>query len=208
MAAALAGCGAVHPTPVRRDTTVRLTPKLTRTLDSTFRAQVNESGIPGASAAIIFPDGREWSLAVGAARLEPRVPMTTGTAFPFDSVSKMATAALALRLTEDGRLDLDDPVLQWYPGWHGDRAATVRDLLGHTSGARDISDAAFARIELSGRRLSVGTAIRAAPRPGARTTDAKYSNTGFEIAAQDPRPRRTSAARARNAPAGLRRGRR
>src|SRR5690348_10799275 len=149
IAAMLAGCGAVHPKPPGRDATVHLTPKLTRTLDATLRTQVNVAGIPGASAAIIFPDGREWKLAVGAARLQPRVTMTPATAFPFDDVSKLAVAALALRLAEDGSLNLDERVLRWYPRWRGDPAATVRDLLGHTSGARDISNATFARILLS-----------------------------------------------------------
>ncbi len=182
LVAALTGCGAAHPRPAGGGATLRLTPKLARTLDATLRTQVSDAGIPGASAAIVFPDGREWSLAVGTARLKPRVAMMTRTAFPFDSVSKMATAALALRLAEDGRLDLHDPVVRWYPEWRGDPAATVDDLLGHTSGARDISDIAFSRIQFSGRRLSVNTSLRAAPRPGARTTEAEYSNTGFEIA--------------------------
>ena len=166
------------------------------------------AGIPGASAAIVFPNGREWSLAVGAARLKPRVAMMTRTAFPFDSVSKMATAALALRLAEDGRLDLHDPVVRWYPGWRGDPAATVDDLLGHTSGARDISDVAFSRIQLSGRRLSVNTTLRASPRPGARTTVAEYSNTGFEIAGKILARAARGAARACHAPACPRRARR
>jgi len=179
---ALAGCGAAHARPAGHGATLRLTPKLARTLDATLRSQVSQAGVPGASAAIVFPDGREWSLALGAAQLKPRVAMTTRTSFPFDSVSKMATAALALRLAEDGRLALDDPVAHWYPTWRGDPAATVRDLLGHTSGAGDITGARFDRLQFSQRRLSVGEGLRTLPRPGPRTTEAAYSNAGFEIA--------------------------
>ena len=61
--------------------------------------------------------------------------MTTRTAMLFDSVTKIATAALALRLAEQGKLRLDDPISRAYPAWDGDPAATLRDLLGHTSGA-------------------------------------------------------------------------
>src|SRR5205823_6501558 len=47
---------------------------------------------------------------------------------------KPATATLARRLGEQGRLALDEPILRWYPAWRGDPAASVRDLLGHTAG--------------------------------------------------------------------------
>jgi D-alanyl-D-alanine carboxypeptidase len=151
-------------------------------LTAEFRREVTVAGIAGASAAIVFPDGREWSLAVGAAELKPRVAMTTRTSFHFDSVTKMATAALALRLAEQGRLGLDDPIIRWYPAWRGERSVTVRDLLGHTAGAKDPTDAALARLDRRGRPLTVRAYIGAAARPGPGTTQAEYSNIGFVIA--------------------------
>lgn len=180
---AVAGCGGGH----HRDSAAHtggptLTDALARTLDAQFRREVTLAGIPGASAAIVFPDGREWSRAVGAAELEPRVAMTTRTSFHFASVTKMATAALALRLAEQGRLGLDDPIIRWYPAWRGVRSATVRDLLGHTAGTKDFTDAALARLDRRGRALTVGAYIDAAPRPGPRTTQAEYSDVGFVIA--------------------------
>ena len=90
--------------------------------------------MPGATAAVVFADGREWSGAAGDAVLHPRRSMTTATAIPFDSITKIVTASTAMRLVEQGRLRLDDPVRRWYPAWRGDPEATVRDLLGHTSG--------------------------------------------------------------------------
>ncbi len=179
----LAGCGGGHP----RESAAhaggpRLTNALARSLDAQFRREVTLAGIPGASAAIVFPDGREWSRAVGAAELKPRVAMTTRTSFSFASVTKMAMAALALRLAEQGRLSLDDPIIRWYPAWRGDRSATVRDLLGHTAGTKDPSNAAMARLDRRGGPFTVRTFIRAAPRPGPRTTQAEYSDVGFAIA--------------------------
>jgi D-alanyl-D-alanine carboxypeptidase len=179
---ALAGCGGGHRESAAHAGGPRLTDALARTLDAKFRRDVTLAGIPGASAAIVFPDGREWSRAVGAAELTPRVAMTTDTSFHFASVTKMATAALALRLAEQGRLGLDDPIVRWYPAWRGDRAATVRDLLGHTAGARDLTPAASSRLERSGRHLTGREYLGAAPRPGPRTTEAEYSDVGFVIA--------------------------
>jgi D-alanyl-D-alanine carboxypeptidase len=112
-----------------------------RTLDAQLRAGLRQTSIAGVSAAIVFPDGREWSGAAGAAILRPRTPTTTRTAIAFDSVTKVATAALAMRLVEAGRLRLDDPIRRWYAGWRGDPKATIRDLLGHTSGLGDPDDA-------------------------------------------------------------------
>jgi D-alanyl-D-alanine carboxypeptidase len=179
---ALAGCGGGQRQSAAHAGGPTLTGALARTLDAEFRREVTVAGIAGASAAIVFPDGREWSLAVGAAELKPRVAMTTRTSFHFDSVTKMATAALALRLAEQGRLGLDDPIIRWYPAWRGERSVTVRDLLGHTAGAKDPTDAALARLDRRGRPLTVRAYIGAAARPGPRTTQAEYSNIGFVIA--------------------------
>jgi D-alanyl-D-alanine carboxypeptidase len=180
---AVAGCGGGdHRESAARAGGPTLTNALARTLDAQFRREVTEAGIPGASAAIVFPDGREWSRAVGAAELEPRVAMTTRTSVHFFSVTKMATAALAPRLVEQGQLGLDDQIIHWYPAWRGDRSATVRDLLGHTAGTKDLTAAAEARLARRGRPVTVRAFIRAAPRPGPRTTQAEYSNVGFMIA--------------------------
>ena len=115
----------------------RLTAAVARELDARLRESVADAGIPGASAAIVFRDGRMWRGAAGDAVVKPKRAMTPATSLPFDSVTKVATAVLAMRLVEQGRLRLDDPIRRWYPSWRGDRRATVRDLLGHTAGIRD-----------------------------------------------------------------------
>jgi D-alanyl-D-alanine carboxypeptidase len=161
----------------------RLTPRAARTLDAELRESFAVSGVPGVSAAIVFPDGREWSGASGAAVLEAKQPMTARTSLPVDSVTKLATAALALRLAERGRLRLDDPIGRWYPRWRGDPRATVRDLLGHTAGTRDPGDRFFRRIIGHPRAPATPRMLIAASRPpGPRTREATYSNTGFAIA--------------------------
>jgi D-alanyl-D-alanine carboxypeptidase len=159
----------------------RLTAGTAQNLDARLREKVKDTGVPGASAAVVFPDGRIWRGAAGVAVMAPKRLMTPQTSLPFASATKIATAALAMRLVEQGELRLDDPIGRWYPTWRGDAKATVRDLLGHTAGVGDPPDAFFARL---GPR-SVPTArqhIAATARPGPRTTDAEYSNSGFMIA--------------------------
>ena len=137
----------------------------------------------------------EWSRAVGAAELKPRVAMTTRTSFHFASVTKMATAALALRLAERERLGLDDPIIRWYPAWRGDRAATVRDLLGHTAGTKDPTDAALTRLDRHARPLTVRAYIGAAPRPGPLTRLGGIFRRRLRDRGHHPRPRRPRTAR-------------
>mgnify|MGYP000911230379 CR=1 FL=1 len=76
-------------------------------------------------------DGR-LSADASAALLEP------DDLFDLASLTKvMATTAVALRLSEEGRLHLEDAVGAWVPAWHRRRdrsSVTIVDLLAHQSG--------------------------------------------------------------------------
>jgi D-alanyl-D-alanine carboxypeptidase len=178
-----AGCGGTtRRAPPKARQGPQLTPQLARALGADLRSVYADSDIAGVSAAIVFPDGREWSDATGLAVVHPRQPMTPRTSLPFDSVTKMATAALALRYAEEGRLRLDDPIARWYPAWNGDPRATVRDLLGHVSGAHDARDSFYFRVGTHPEAsVTARQMIAATPRPGPRTHETAYSNTGFVI---------------------------
>jgi CubicO group peptidase (beta-lactamase class C family) len=150
----------------------RLTAAVAGALDAELSEKVEDSGVPGASAAVVFPDGRVWSGAAGVAVVKPARQMTSSTSLPFASITKLAVAALAMRLGEQGRLRLDDPIVRWYPAWRGDRRATVRDLLGHTAGIGEPPDAYFGRFAL-GDAPTPRQYIAATPKPGPRTTEAE-----------------------------------
>jgi D-alanyl-D-alanine carboxypeptidase len=159
----------------------RLTARVERELVAALREKVEDTSVPGASAAVVFGDGRVWSGSAGVAKLKPRRPMTPQTSVPFASITKIATAALAMRLVEQHRLGLEDPIIKWYPAWRGDRDASVRDLLGHTAGIGEPPDAFFGRFA-RGHAPTPRQYIAATPKPGARTTDVVYSNSGYMIA--------------------------
>lgn len=73
-------------------------------------------------------------LAVG--ENEPGVPLTSDTILPWLSAGKPITALAIMQLVEEGRLDLDRPVMQLIPefGQGGKEAITVLHLLTHTAG--------------------------------------------------------------------------
>ncbi len=65
--------------------------------------------------------------------------------FRLGSLTKQFTAALILKLAEEGKLTLDDTLHQWLPGLGVpyDTQITIRMLLNHTSGVADYATANF-----------------------------------------------------------------
>ena len=93
--------------------------------------------LPGVSVTILWPDGREWTGTAGVADVTDKRPITPQTAFALASISKTYTAANALKLVEEGHLNLDDRAARYLPEFKLDPRITVRMLLDHTSGLRD-----------------------------------------------------------------------
>jgi D-alanyl-D-alanine carboxypeptidase len=100
-------------------------------------------GFPGATVAFVLPNGDVGDLAVGMANQETREVMTPAHRMPYASIGKSLTASIALILAGEGRLDLDEPIVDlpyeipwWYRLPNAD-TLTVRHLLTHTSGLPD-----------------------------------------------------------------------
>lgn len=96
------------------------------------------------SGAILFASGKDVLVrdAFGFADRERRIPNTVQTRFRTASVTKMFTAVAVLRLVQDRRISLDDPI-----GEHVREIAneplgrgTVHQYLTHTAGAGDLFD--------------------------------------------------------------------
>src|SRR5215217_1410550 len=88
-----------------------------------------------------------------------------------------------MRLVEQRRLRLDDPIRRWWPAWRGDPEATVRDLLGRTSRMKDPPEAFFIRVFDHSRVTPTRRQfVAGAGKPGPRTEEAEYSDAGFVLA--------------------------
>ena len=71
----------------------------------------------------------------GLADVEARTPITPDTVFRLGSITKQFTSAAILKLVEQGKVSLDDPLTKYLPGYPAPGGtATVRQLLNHTSG--------------------------------------------------------------------------
>ena len=97
--------------------------------------------VPGLSIAVIRNYQVEWAKAYGWADTTARTLVTTNTLFSAGSISKLATAAAALALVQQGKLSLDAPINTYLKSWHladndftRKRPVSLRLLLAHQGG--------------------------------------------------------------------------
>ena len=107
--------------------------------DAAVRA-LADSMTPGLAVALVRHGRIAWAAGYGVADQATGEPVTPATRFQAASVSKPVTAWGVLRLVEQGRIDLDEPVVgrlrRWCPPPSPFKSdgITVRRLLSHTAG--------------------------------------------------------------------------
>jgi CubicO group peptidase (beta-lactamase class C family) len=69
--------------------------------------------VPGVSIAIVQKGQVAWAQGFGVRDVRDRKPVTTGTAFEAASMSKPILALIAVQLAQEGRLDLDTPLVAY-----------------------------------------------------------------------------------------------
>jgi CubicO group peptidase (beta-lactamase class C family) len=125
-------------------TMASLTPAAAQTfadVDRAALAGIREGLYPGAVVVIGRRDSILYARGYGHFTWNPasRVPDPDSTLWDIASITKVvATAASAMRLVEQDRLDLDAPVRRYLPRFSGGlkNKVTVRMLLDHTSGLK------------------------------------------------------------------------
>lgn len=96
-------------------------------------------GVTGAIVSISDPSRGSYLKAYGTSDTAG-TPMTTGMHYRIASVSKTFTANAVLRLADQQKLSLDDPIAKYVPPIpHGDRI-TVRNLLAMRGGVYSFTD--------------------------------------------------------------------
>ncbi|MCB0589431.1 MAG: serine hydrolase [Phaeodactylibacter sp.] len=109
-------------------------------LQKKLEAIVRDNSLPGATAAIVLPNGHQVSLAAGYADREADIRMEPGARMFSGSVGKTFVAALILKQVETGQLRLEEKLdayfgeESWYRQLPNASEITVRMLLQHTSG--------------------------------------------------------------------------
>lgn len=133
-------------------------------------------GAPGCVIAIGDREGLVYRRSFGQRAVDPRREiMSVDTIFDLASVTKaVATATSVMKLAEEGRIDLDSPVVNYLPQMRA-RATTVRHLLTHTAGLPSVDPLAD---YADGRASAIEHILHIRPEtaPGRRF---RYSDLGF-----------------------------
>jgi CubicO group peptidase (beta-lactamase class C family) len=157
-------------------------------IDAIF-SQYDRPGSPGCALGIV-QDGRVvYEKGYGFANLDYDIPHAPHMVYYVGSVSKQFTAAAIALLADEGRISLDDDVRRYVPELpdYG-RPITIRHLVHHTSGLRDI----YTLMDLAGLRLEDVMTDDAALALIARQRELNfapgdaylYSNTGYWLLGQ------------------------
>lgn len=105
-------------------------------LVESLMASIVTSNSPGA-AVLIAKDGKIlFEKGFGLASVEHHVPITPETKFRIGSISKQFTAAAILKLSEEGKLGLQDKLLKFVADYPRGDEVTIHHLLTHTSGIK------------------------------------------------------------------------
>ena len=113
--------------------TQRVLPPPDTLVDKLFN-QIIQGDSPGA-AVLVAKDGKIlFKKGYGYSNIGDHVSITPETKFRIGSITKQFTAAAILKLKEQGKLDLNDPLSKYLPDFPRGQEVTLHHLLTHTSG--------------------------------------------------------------------------
>ena len=102
-------------------------------LEKQLESLREELKIPAYSAAIVKDQNVIWAKGFGYADVENKIPATEHTAYHLASLTKTFASTILMRLVQDGKVKLDDPVSKYGIMLESDGVITVRHLFSHTS---------------------------------------------------------------------------
>ena len=113
---------------------------LGKALDVYFKKAIASGDIVGAGVSIVKEGAIVYADGFGRRNSNEKAPVDGGTIFRLGSLSKGFTGILAANIRYEGKVDWEDKVIDYIPGFQlGDNSNTKRitlsHLLSHTSGA-------------------------------------------------------------------------
>jgi CubicO group peptidase (beta-lactamase class C family) len=115
-------------------------PRFSAVLDD-VKNDMETNGVPGGALAVLIDGQLAFAAGIGVEREGEDAPVVPTTLFRVASLSKMVLASTAMKLVEDGTLDLSNPVTTYVPltlgSGYDPSSIEVSQLLDHTSGIPD-----------------------------------------------------------------------
>ena len=152
---------------------------------------VDETGFPGALAAVTSDSGETTDYVSGFAEIGTDEPVPADGYVRIGSNTKMYVAVVVMQLADEGKISLDEPVETYLPGVLAPFGAdattiTVRQLLQHTSGLPNYTGAIVGEMDdmryryLAPRDLvDLAAELPVSFAPGEKW---EYSNTNYILA--------------------------
>ena len=157
------------------------------TIDEIFRRYAADKHIPGMVWGIVI-DGRLAHVATfGVQDLKTNTPVTATTDFRIASMTKSFTVLAILKLRDQGKLSLEDPVSKWIPEFANIELPTrdsatlkIRQLMSHSAGLPEDNPWADQQLAASDADLTqwLRQGIPFSTPPGTRY---EYSNYAFGL---------------------------
>lgn len=114
--------------------------EMTKALETLTSELMGELKVPGVSISLIKDKKVYWSKSFGYAHAEAKIPVTNETMFEACSMSKPVFAYIVLKLVDEGKFELDEPLYKYLPEEfiseeeEYSEQITARMILTHTSG--------------------------------------------------------------------------
>jgi D-alanyl-D-alanine carboxypeptidase len=137
-------------------------------------------GSPGLAITVQLRGGLLLHRAYGLENRITNVPLSDRTIQQIGSVTKQMTAAAIMRLVEEGRVELSDPLSRYVPEVQSAGLITIEQLLNHTSGLPNYTSMvvdAFRPVSTT----QVVAMINSAPMLASPGTVFLYNNSGYYI---------------------------
>lgn len=159
-------------------------------IERLFNSWLERVHAPGAVMGIIIDGELVWIKTAGVRETKDRSVVTPDTVFRIASMTKSFTAMSILKLRDQGKLSLDDPVARYVPALAGlpyptkdSPTLTIRHLLTHSEGFPE--DNPWGDRQLARSDETMRAWLRAGiPFSNAPGTAYEYSNYGFAILGQ------------------------
>lgn len=120
------------PAAIQASPDVKLNEQLEQ-FENFLAGMQRELAIPGMSAAIVKDHRVIWAQGFGYADVEAKRAALPDTPYEIASLTKPLSSAILLRLVEQGRVNVEDPVSRYGIHIKSPGVIRVKHLLGHTS---------------------------------------------------------------------------
>jgi len=117
---------------------------LEKKLSPVIELLMEKYDLPGVAVGIVKDDETVYAKAFGYNNIETGEPVTIRSLFHMASISKPFVATAIMQLVEQGKIDLEAPVLKYLPYFRLEtgpyKEITIRQMLNHISGMPDVRD--------------------------------------------------------------------